>query len=158
MISILNTLQMCFLSIRLRDSTIPLFIYPPAPPFPLAAAASEYQVAKWEAGPAMRYVRENFGIAFIPPHDGVGGGQVMVVGKSVIGGILDSVSIYNVSAATWSFPNAVLPDLRTYFGMAHIPEQAGGGGGASNGGRWAGLWRGVLGLCSPLQRGCSDVE
>ena len=98
-------------------------------PAPLGAAASDYQVAKWEAGPAaLPGGRYAFGTVHIPaPLNSTSRGHVMVAGGNNGGGFVDSVYLYSVDAATWS-ASTKMPVARGYFGIAYIPSQDGGGG------------------------------
>lgn len=92
-------------------------------PAPLAAA-SEYQVAKWEAGPAaLPGARYGFGTVHIPALlNSTSRGHVMVAGGHDGEKELDSVYLYSVDAATWRASTA-MPVATYSLGMTYIPAQ-----------------------------------
>ena len=86
--------------------------------------------ATWsEPKTAIPIARAKFGMAYLPAQDCGGSGEVMVAGGYDGKNNLDSVFIYNVATATWSEPKTAMPVARSYFGMAYVPAQDGGGRG-----------------------------
>ena len=80
----------------------------------------------WAESTALPARNHGFGIVYIPAHDGVGRGQVMVAAGSGYAeeGPLDAVYIYSVDAATWSTITE-LPVACHGFGMTYIPAHDG---------------------------------
>lgn len=102
-------------------------------PAPLVAAASEYEVAKWEAGPAaLPGARWGHGTVHIPALlNSTSRGHVMVAGGWDGGSVsssLDSAYLYSVDSATWCESTKLpVPVGCIFFGMVYIPAQNGGG-------------------------------
>ena len=84
--------------------------------------------ATWSETTTMPETNHYFGVAYIPAHDGVGRGQVMVAGGHNGIRVVESAFLYSVDAATWRETTAMPIQLYS-FGMVYLPAHDGVGGG-----------------------------